>query len=215
MQLPDQKNIQDKDISILYLPSTPYLSSGSGPRLETLTKRLQDIKKDKERNIIVGLLGKGNKNSKILEDFYRVIKRSSIRNPRYQFILLTDIPNVYQSSELPDNMELFRTLNLNTILALCDLALTDSHSDAWLDCTFAQIPVLKYSPKDMINITPMKLEQQIEYALQNKTTLTQKAKELCDFFERKNREINKIADMLIERAGRNRYNSCRLRPHTY
>ena len=66
-----------------------------------------------------------------------------------------------------------------------------------------------------INITPMKLEQQIEYALQNKTTLTQKAKELCDFFERKNREINKIADMLIERAGRNRYNSCRLRPHTY
>ena len=44
---------------------------------------------------------------------------------------------------------------------------------------------------------------------------TQKAKELCDFFERKNREINKIADMLIERAGRNRYNSCRLRPHTY
>ena len=27
MQLPDQKNIQDKDISILYLPSTPYLSS--------------------------------------------------------------------------------------------------------------------------------------------------------------------------------------------
>ena len=203
MQLPDQKNIQDKDISILYLPPTPYLSSGSGPRLETLTKRLQDIKKDKERNIIVGLLGKGNKNSKILEDFYRVIKRSSIRNPRYQFILLTD------------NMELFRTLNLNTILPLCDLALTDSHSDAWLDCTFAQIPVLKYSPKDMINITPMKLEQQIEYALQNKTTLTQKAKELCDFFERKNREINKIADMLIERAGRNRYNSCRLRPHTY
>ena len=151
----------------------------------------------------------------MLEDFYRVIKRSSIRNPRYQFILLTDIPNVYQSSELPDNMELFRTLNLNTILPLCDLALTDSHSDAWLDCTFAQIPVLKYSPKDMINITPMKLEQQIEYALQNKTTLTQKAKELCDFFERKNREINKIADMLIERAGRNRYNSCRLRPHTY
>ena len=48
MQLPDQKNIQDKDISILYLPPTPYLSSGSGPRLETLTKRLQDIKKDKE-----------------------------------------------------------------------------------------------------------------------------------------------------------------------
>ena len=57
-------------------------------------------------------------------------------------------------------------------------------------------------------MTPMKLEQQIEYALQNKTTLTQKAKELCDFFERKNREINKIADMLIERAERNRYNSC-------
>ena len=80
MQLPDQKNIQDKDISILYLPPTPYLSSGSGPRLETLTKRLQDIKKDKERNIIVGLLGKGNKNSKILEDFYRVINLKSASN---------------------------------------------------------------------------------------------------------------------------------------
>ena len=208
MQLPNQKNIQDKDISVLYLPPTPYLSSDSGPRVESLAKRLQDIKKDKGRNIIVGLLGKGNKNSKILEDFYRVIKRSSIRNPRYQFILLTDIQNVYQSFELPGNMELFRTLNLNTILPLCDLALTDSYSDVWLDCTFAQIPVLRYSPKNMINITPMKLEQQIEYALQNKITLTQKAKELCDFFERKNREINKIADMLIERAERNRYNSC-------
>lgn len=53
----------------------------------------------------------------------------------------------------------------------------------------------------------MKLEQQIEYALQINNTNT-KAKELCDFFERKNREINKIADMLIERAERNRYNSC-------
>ena len=104
MQLPNQKNIQDKDISVLYLPPTPYLSSGSGPRVESLAKRLQDIKKDKGRNIIVGLLGKGNKNSKILEDFYRVIKRSSIRNPRYQFILLTDIQNVYQSFELPGNM---------------------------------------------------------------------------------------------------------------
>ena len=66
MQLPDQKNIQDKDISILYLPPTPYLSSDSGPRLETLTKRLQDIKKDKERNIIVGLLGKGSINTLLL-----------------------------------------------------------------------------------------------------------------------------------------------------
>ena len=61
----------------------------------------------------------------------------------------------------------------------------------------------------------MKLEQQIEYALQNKITLTQKAKELCDFFERKNREINKIADMLIERAERNRYNSMRTPGRTF
>ena len=41
MQLPNQKNIQDKDISVLYLPPTPYLSSGSGPRVESLAKRLQ------------------------------------------------------------------------------------------------------------------------------------------------------------------------------
>lgn len=75
MQLPNQKNIQDKDISVLYLPPTPYLSSGSGPRVESLAKRLQDIKKDKGRNIIVGLLGKGNKNSKILEDFYTVMRQ--------------------------------------------------------------------------------------------------------------------------------------------
>ena len=56
MQLPNQKYIQDKDISVLYLPPTPYLSSGSGPRVESLAKRLQDIKKDKGRNIIVWLV---------------------------------------------------------------------------------------------------------------------------------------------------------------
>lgn len=208
MQLPNQKNIQDKDISVLYLPPTPYLSSGSGPRVESLAKRLQDIKKDKGRNIIVGLLGKGNKNSKILEDFYRVIKRSSIRNPRYQFILLTDIQNVYQSFELPGNMELFRTLNLNTILPLCDLALTDSYSDVWLDCTFAQIPVLRYSPKNMINITPMKLEQQIEYALQNKITLTQKAKELCDFLYLANLHTSFLCNLIYPTFSRILLYSC-------
>lgn len=208
IQLPDRKSKLDKDIPVLYLPPSLSLSSGFGPRMEALTKRLQGIKKDKERNIIVGLLEKGSKSPKVLEDFYRVIKRSCIRNPRYQFILLTDSQTVCQSFELPGNMEVFRMLNLNTILPLCDLALTASHPDAWLDCTFAQIPVLSYSLKDMMNITPAKLEQQIEYVLQNKVILTQKAKELCDFFERKNRRINQIADMLIERAERNRYNSC-------
>lgn len=58
MQLPDQKNIQDKDISILYLPSTPYLSSGSGPRLETLTKRLQDIKKRQRKKYYCRIIRK-------------------------------------------------------------------------------------------------------------------------------------------------------------
>ena len=209
MQLPDRESKLDKDIPVLYLPPSLSLSSGFGPRMDTLTKRLQGIKKDKERNIIVGLLEKGNNHLKVLEDFYKVIKRSCIRNPQYQFILLTDSQAVCQSFELPGNMEVFRMLNLNSILPLCDLALTASHPDAWLDCTFAQIPVLSYSPEDMINITPAKLEQQIEYVLQNKVILTQKAKELCDFFERKNGKINQIADMLIERAERNRYNLCR------
>lgn len=58
MQLPDQKNIQDKDISILYLPPTPYLSSGSGPRLETLTKRLQDIKKRQRKKYYCRIIRK-------------------------------------------------------------------------------------------------------------------------------------------------------------
>lgn len=210
MQLPDRENQLDNEVPVLYLPPVLSISSGYGPRMNEMVKRLQGIKKEKDRHIIIGLMEKGNDNTRELEGFYKVIKRSCIKNPQYQFILLTELPQtVRQLFELPGNMEVFRTLNLNSILPLCDVALTASHPDAWLDCSFAQIPVLSYSPEEMANITPAKLEQQIEHVLQNKVILTQKAQKLCDLFERENRKINQIADMLIERAERNKYNSCR------
>lgn len=207
MQLPDRESNLDTDIPMLYLPPTLSSSSASGPRMEELMTRLKEIKRDRDKHVIIGLMEREDSNRKGVDEFYKVIKSSCIKHPQYQFMLLTNASqSVRQLFELPENMEIFRMLNLDAVLPLCDLALTATHPDAWLDCTFAHVPVLAYSPEEMKNTTPLKLDRQIKQALQNKVMLTQKAKELCDFFERENQNLDHITNMLIERAEHNRYN---------
>lgn len=207
MQLPDRESNLDTDIPILYLPPALSSSSSSGPRMEELMTRLKEIKRERDKHVIIGLMERGDNNRKEVDEFYKVIKSSCIKHPQYQFMLLTNASqSVCQLFELPENMEIFRMLNLDAVLPLCDLALTATHPDAWLDCTFAHVPVLAYSPEEMKNTTPLKLDRQIKRALQNKVMLTQKAKELCDFFEHENRNLDRITNMLIERAEHNRYN---------
>ena len=210
MQLPRRQNNLNADVPILYLPPSFSKSPDTNPRMEELAERLRGIKKEADRNIIIGLMENGNDSKKGLVEFYKVIKKTCMGNPQYHFILLTDsLETVGLLFNLPQNMEVFRILNLDMILPLCNLALTARHPDAWLDCTFAHVPVLTYSPKEMMNITPGKLEKQITRVLQNKEILLEKAKELCNFFERENQNIDQIADVLIERAERNRYNKTR------
>lgn len=207
MQLPDRESNLDTDIPMLYLPPALSSSSASGPRMEELMARLKEIKRDRDRHVIIGLMERGDSNRKGMDEFYKVIKSSCLKHPQYQFMLLTNASqSVRQLFELPENMEIFRMLNLDAVLPLCDLALTATHPDAWLDCTFAHVPVLAYSPEEMKNTTPLKLDRQIKQALQNKVMLTQKAKELCDFFERENQNLDRITNMLIKRAEHNRYN---------
>lgn len=210
MQLPQRQSNLDANIPILYLPPSFSQLSDTGPQMEELVERLKGIKKEADRNIIIGLMENGNESKKGLTEFYKVIKKNCMGNPQYHFILLTDISETVDLLfGLPQNMEVFRILNLDMILPLCNLALTARHPDAWLDCTFAHVPVLTYSPEEMMDITPEKLEKQITRILHNKVMLVEKAKELCNFFERENRNINQIADILIERAECNRYNKTR------
>ena len=57
MQLRTKKHT-GQDISVLYLPPTPYLSSGSGPRVESLAKRLQGYKKRQRKKYYCRIIGK-------------------------------------------------------------------------------------------------------------------------------------------------------------
>ena len=82
-----------------------------------------------------------------------------------------------------------------------DVALTSEHPDAWLECTFAGVPFIPMSDKEVQRMTPWKLERQIAETLRNQDVYRENERKIRRFFEEENRKIDQLADELIAKAG--------------
>lgn len=190
---------QKEDIPMLYLPPSPYKALSQSARERDFIDKIEEIKEDHSRSVIIGVLEEeGNPLSKI-EQTYKVIKSCGINNPEYQFIILTNQGKVEEELfVLPKNISIYRPQDLQSLLPLCDLALVTSEGNARIECIFSQIPALEYSPRTLKNLTPHRLGKQIKETLSNRNYLINQQKQLCSFYEQENQQIDKLANWLMK-----------------
>lgn len=192
--------------TILYLPPSPYKPLSKGAREADFIERLEEIKEDCSRAVIIGLLEKESGSPDEVGQIYRAIKRYSIANPEYQFIVLTNHGKVEEGLfALPSNIAVYRPQDLQALLPLCDLALIAEDRNVRTECTFAHVPALELSPRNIRNMTPKKLDRHIKSTLSNRDYLIDQQKQLCRFYELENQRLDALADRLILRMGQRRF----------
>lgn len=80
----------------------------------------------------------------------------------------------------------------------CGVALTSDHPDTWLECTFAGLPFIPMSGKEVRRMTPRKLERQIVETLRNREVYRENERKIRRYFEEDNRKLDAVADDLID-----------------
>lgn len=191
--------------TVLYLPPSAYKPLSKGAREADFIEKLEEIKEDCSQVVIIGLLEKEGGSPDEVEQIYRAIKRYSIANLEYQFIVLTNQGKVEEALfALPDNIAVYRPQDLQALLPLCNLALIAEDWNARTECTFAHVPALELSPRNIRGMTPQKLDRHIKSTLINRNYLIDKQIQLCNFYELENQQLDKLADRLIERMEQRR-----------
>lgn len=182
-------------IPIIYLPPSDHTIQPLSLRLDNLRSRL--LSKKTFRLAIISLLEEGVSTFSLFY-LYDIFKASCIKNNFYEFILLTNkTETVQQLFPLPDNMSLYRQLDLPSVLPFCDIILTSGDLNTWVEGVSANLPFLAYPVSqqqadiqsvrkyekmgfgiagEVENITPDIFEQQINRVLMDEKKIKNKLK---------------------------------------
>lgn len=201
MQSPGRRTDLDAEIPVLCLSPAilPLPPVESGRATEQL-RRQRNIRRYGTDTFIIGLLDAENRD---MQPAYQSIQQTAKRHPDYHFLLLTDKPQVAKSLfTLPANVEIHQQLHLEEVMKECGAALTSDHPDAWLECTFADLPFIPMSEKEARRMTPGKLERQIAETLRNQKGYRENERKIRRYFEEDNRKLDAVADELIDRVRR-------------
>lgn len=205
-------------LPVIYLaPSGDTLLSSHNHRSEKLLNRLPGLKEDRNNIIIIGLLEEGGK-LKDLIDFYEIIKESCLMNRHYQMVLLTNSEKATeQLFSLPDNMMIYRLVDLHEVLPFCDIALISGDLNTMIEGVYANVPSVvyfnsgrnqaKYTREyirqglgfnsEVNKITLKRFEKQMIEVLQNKDQIQKKLRKTKDFFEAETQKAEEIINRLI------------------
>lgn len=205
MQSPGRKTDLAADLPVLCLAPAPLpLPADENLRLSPhLLRRMRNILKSGEDFFVLGLLEVGKESPAEMDRVYRSIRRLAKRRIDYHFVLLADRPKLAERLfDLPPNVEIHRRLDWQALLPECGTALTTEHPDAWLECIFAQLPVLPLSEWNARRMTPWKLGRQLAVRRKRPEFFQKNEEEICRYFEEENKKIEQLADQLIELAER-------------
>lgn len=216
MQLLSDCAVQDDAIPVLHLPPTDQSLIVSSFRHETLSGMLALLKQQRQQVIIVGLMEEASDDD-TWRHFYEVIKSSCMDNPEYHVLLLTDSQEaVGRLFPLPDNVTIYRLLDLPAVLPLCDVALTTGGLNTLIECIHAHLPSLVYSTNEtaehrqsqqyvkqglglcaeVCRITPKIFGQQIEEVLRQKELIEERTKQVGEWFEIENKQLDRVVEQL-------------------
>lgn len=221
MQLLNNVTDNDMNMPVVYLPPSgsvtiPLESSDN----DEISGWLAAMKEDKDNILIIGLLEEGIHPHK-LYGFYEAIRKSCITNTQYKVILLTNSErNTMQLFSLPNNMAVYRLVDLPAVLPLCDVALIAGDLNTMIEGVYANVPAVVYpSPVEMKyehrikqyikhglgvyseveKITPERFEQQITQILLEKKKIRERLMETKYIFEDENLKMEEMVDWLVGR----------------
>lgn len=185
---------------IISLSPVPCKLSPQSAINEDFMDKLTELKENRKRTVIIGLLEERESTLSHVETFYKAIKQSGKENPQYQFIVLTNHGETEtRLFSLPGNVAIYRSHDWQTLLPLCDMALTNGEMEYWTECTYAHVPTANFTLEEMEKITPRKLDRRIKDILNNREHIIEHQKHLCHFFESENKRLDETADWLINR----------------
>ena len=110
------------EMPVVTLPPIPYKLLPQGAKDDDFIDKLTEIKEDRSRTVIIGLLEDEEEERKVntpshTESFYKAIKQSASIHPQYQFILLTNHGEVEtRLFSLPPNIAIYRLPRLQALL---------------------------------------------------------------------------------------------------
>ena len=198
------------EMPVVTLPPIPYKLLPQGAKDDDFIDKLTEIKEDRSRTVIIGLLEDEEEERKVntpshTESFYKAIKQSASIHPQYQFILLTNHGEV----ETPVVFITAQYSHLPPAPPASPVALVrhgayhrrNNPLDGMHLCPCAHGRVHATGNK---KITPVKLDRQIIDLLANREYIIERQKHLCAFFESESERMNEIADWLINRVKQKR-----------
>lgn len=201
VQHTQEKTASLNGVPVIQLTPYPYPIGTSTGRLQDFLDKLAEIKQNEAPTIIIGLLEEEeHPYESDLLSFYKAIQKSGTEHPEYQFIVLTNegvTENVLFT--LPGNVAVYRQTDLYALLPLCDMALISDQSYAQTACIFAEVPAITFSPKEMQNITPGRLNKRIVDAAHNSELIIKKQNELGNYYKQESLKLDQIADQLVNR----------------
>lgn len=196
---------------------SPVLPPGS--RAGHLSDWLSTTKKD-ENNIIIIVLLEDEEPSPRLSEFYNAIKKSAITNTHYQIILLAnDKESVGTLFPLPENMTIYRLMDLPSTLPFCDVALITGNLNTMIELIQFNVPAIVYPISEKIGhnyraaqyaqhgfgiygetkkITPEAFEQQIMQVIRQKEEIQEKLRRTKDAFKNDSLKLEWTIGQLIK-----------------
>lgn len=207
------------DSTLLFrLPPSPRAVPPPDIPSNKLSDWLITTKKDENRIIIFGLLEEGGYSPK-QDNIYEAVKKSCITNPRYQVILLTNNKkSVRTLFPLPNNMMIYRTVDLPSILPFCDVALISGDLNTMIEAIQANVPTITYPVSEnteqnrrisgyleaglgidgqVKKMTSEVFEQQIAKVMQQKEEIQVKLQATRNLFESENKKLYWPMDLII------------------
>lgn len=187
-------------VRMVCLTPYPCFLGPQSARCHDFMDRLAEIRQDGSQTIIIGLLEEDGGTMHDLRPFYQAIRQSGTEHPEYRFVLLTNDGRAEENLfSLPRNVDVYRYADLHALLPLCDMALTTESSQNWSECVFARVPAVTFSPKDIRQITPRKLDRRIADAANNRQVLLKRQDEVGGFYRREEQKLDELAEWLINR----------------
>ncbi|GEM_PF-215392 len=206
------------DRPVISLPPSESSFPLSSARMEHLLASIPALREEPSRVLIVGLLEETGRSADI-HRLYEVVKKCCIANKHYQLVLLVHDPeSVKDLFPIPDNMSIYRLLDLPALLPLCDVALTSGDLNSLIEGIYAGLPSLTYPDSrhaehqanarrsvhaglglygEIRRTTPRMFERQIAEILSNRIRFKQKSQHLRQLFDHENKNLQQVINRLI------------------
>lgn len=176
----------------IHLPPLSCKPFSHSPRQTDFVEEIKRIKEQRPETIVIGVAGEG------MSRCYRILDACARHCPNFRIILSIGKQRMEEVwFAWPENISIYRQQELQPLLPLCDLMLTDENCVAWMDCVFACVPTWQLSANDQKRLTPSRLERRIHDMLADRPQLVERQKQLRLFYREQNRQL----DTLINRLG--------------